>query len=90
MDDGMIEKIIVLFRLCLTAKEHGVPVWFQWSPQCDLINVFAYKDNWADTPPGEIPDHEFFYLIYNKENADDQLTAARRDIEDLIRKRSAR
>ena len=89
MNDGMIEKIIVLFRLCLTAKEHGVPVWFQWSPHCDLINVFTYKEDWADIPPGETSDLEFsYYICIDFEDANDQITAAEQDIKNLIKKRS--
>jgi hypothetical protein len=84
----MNEKVLNLLQLCLTAKEHDVPIWFSWSPHVGNVNIYALKEGWEDIHQDEAPEREFTCNIYiDWEDAERQIAEAERSIMDLIEER---
>ena len=84
----MDEKILDLLQLCLTAKKHGVPVWFSYSPHADNVNVYALVEGWEDVLPDETPERAFSYYIYlDFRDAGRRISEAEKSIKDLIEER---
>lgn len=84
----MNERVVELLRLCLTAKEQGICVWFDYAPHCDAVNIYAFKEGWETTLPDEAPDRYFTFNIYlDWTDADERITAAEQAIKDLMKER---
>lgn len=85
----MNERVVELLKLCLTAKERGICVWFDYEPHVDGVSIHAYKDGWDILPPDEKPDYEFFYRFYlDWEDAEERLAEAEQAVLNLIEGRS--
>lgn len=85
----MNERIIELFRLCLTAKSKGIFIWFDYSPHVDAVSIYAFKEGWETTPPDEEAERHFNFNIYlNWEDAEERIAEAEKAINNLIKERS--
>ena len=84
----MNERVVNLLSLCLTAKEQGICIWFDYEPHVDGVSIRAYKEGWDILPPDEKPDYEFSYRIYlDWENAEEELDKAEQAVLNLIKER---
>jgi hypothetical protein len=87
----MNERVLNLLSLCLTAKEQGVLIWFDFAPHCDAVSIYAFKEGWETTLPDEEAERYFTYHIYlNWEDAEEKITTAEQAIRDLIKERGKR
>lgn len=81
----MNEKVINLLSLCLAAKERGINIWFSYSPHCNNVRVFAFKEGWESVPPDEEAERYFTHDIYTDwYEAEEQIAAAEQSIKNLI------
>lgn len=87
-NNDLNEKVLNLLNLCLTAKELGISIWFDYSPHVDAVSIYAWKEGWETTPPDEEAERHFNFNIYlDWEDAEERIAEAEKAINNLIKER---
>ena len=55
-----LNQIDNILNLCIHAKEKGHDCFFQYSPHCALITIYAYRGDWKEKLD---PDMTFYLYI---------------------------